>query len=97
VIIGWVASDSAVRVDAFLPAPFLVEAAAGSAAAFVFLGGGTASDADAPDVDVPDEVVDLAVAGAVRSSLAGTTLDDTRTAGGGSSSPDGPDESLKNF
>jgi hypothetical protein len=80
-------------VDAFLPAPFLVEAAAGFAAAFVFLGGGPASDADAPDVDVAD----LAVAGAVRSSLAGTTLDDTRTAGGGSSSPDAPDESLKNF
>jgi hypothetical protein len=83
-------------VDAFLPAPFLV-AAAGFAAAFALFGGGTASDADAPDADVPDKVADLAAAGTARTSLAGTTLDDTRTAGGGSSSPDAPEESLKNF
>jgi hypothetical protein len=48
-------------------------------------------------VDVADEVADIAVAGAVRTSPAGTTLDDTRTASGGSSSPEAPDESLKNL
>jgi hypothetical protein len=78
----------------------LVEAAARFAAAFVLFGGATASDADVPDADVPDDVAeatDVAAAGATPNSLAGTTLDDTRTARGGSSSPDAPEESLKNF
>jgi hypothetical protein len=82
--IGWVASGSAVRVDAFLPAPFLVEAAAGFAAAFLGFGD------EASDADVPDEVADLETTDVACDSLIGTTLEDTRTAGGRSSSPDGP-------
>jgi hypothetical protein len=40
--IGWVAAESAVRVDAFLPAPFSVAAAGGLAAALVDLATGIA-------------------------------------------------------
>jgi hypothetical protein len=55
------------------------------------------SDADVPEADVSEEVPDLAAVGTTRNSLTGTTLDDTRTAVGGCSSQDAPDESLKNI